>query len=61
MPAEGGPENMMLQTARVVLDITFDNQTQEHPANWNWADLLDMPPLATNPDGEGFVIVEVLG
>ena len=29
-----------LQTARVVLDITFDRRITTHPALWNWHDLL---------------------
>ena len=52
---------MSLQTVRVTLDIRFDNEEHSHPANWIWADLLDMPPLYPGDEGEGFVLVETQG
>jgi hypothetical protein len=34
----------MKQITRVVLDITWDDTESEHPANWNWHDLLVSEP-----------------
>lgn len=36
------PERQALDYAHIELDITFDNQKTEHPANWNWTALLDL-------------------
>lgn len=34
----------MQQTTQVTLTITWDNEEEDHPANWNWSELIDCHP-----------------
>lgn len=34
----------MIKTQTVVLEIQFDDQMSERPADWNWRELLDLGP-----------------